>query len=132
MYGGETLCPGTAEKLHEDGLGLIVQSMSGEDGVGVTGGDEGAEEGVADFAGSLLEGFAVLGGSSGNVCVMDMQRDIELNAKVLDKGEVGVGFSGGADAVMDVDGGEADAEWVACCGVGLVKGQKKGYRVGAS
>ncbi len=37
---------------------------------------------------------------------------VELNAEVLNEGEVGVGFGCFADAVMDVDGREADAESV--------------------
>ena len=33
---------------------LIVEGVGGEDGVGVAGGDEGAEEGVANLASSFL------------------------------------------------------------------------------
>ena len=57
----EAFGPGSAEELHEDGLGLVVEGVGGEDGVGVAGGDEGGEEIVADGAGSFFDGLAVVG-----------------------------------------------------------------------
>jgi len=33
--GAEALGPGSAEDLHEDGFGLVVEGVGGEDGVGV-------------------------------------------------------------------------------------------------
>ncbi len=94
MDGGEAFGPGSAEELHEDGLGLVVEGVGGEDGVGVAGGEEGAEEVVADVAGGFFDGLAVLGGAGGDVGVVEVEGNVELNAEVLDEGEVGVGFGG--------------------------------------
>lgn len=132
MDGGEAFGPCSAEELHEDGLGLVVEGVSGEDGVGVAGGDEGAEEGVADVAGRLFEGLAGLGGAGGDVGVVDVERDVELDAEVADEVEVGVGFFGGTDAVVDVRGGEAYAEGVALGVVGGVEGEEEGDGVGSA
>ena len=38
--GAEAFGPGSAEELHEDGFGLVVEGVGGEDGVGVAGGEE--------------------------------------------------------------------------------------------
>ena len=130
--GGKALGPGTAEELHEDGLGLVVEGVGGEDGVGVAGGDEGAEEVVADGAGGLFEGLAGLRSSGGDVDVMDVEGDVELDAEVLDEAKIGVGFGGGADAVVDVRGGETYSESIAPGGVGGVEGEKEGDGVGSA
>jgi hypothetical protein len=98
----------------------------------VAGGDEGTEEGVANLAGGLFQGFAVLSGAGWNVGSVHVKRDVELNAEVLNEGEVGVGFGCFADAVMDVDGGEADAESVTLGCIGLVKSEQEGDGVGSS
>jgi hypothetical protein len=39
-----------------------------------------------------------------------VKRNVELNAEVVDEGEVGIGFSCVANAVVDVNGGESDTE----------------------
>lgn len=132
MDGGDALGPGSAKKLHEDGLGLVVEGVGGEDGVGVAGGDEGTEEGVADLASSLFEGFSILGGAGWDVGAVNVERDVELNAEVLNEGEVGVGFRDFADAVVDVDSGEADAEGVARRGVGFVECEEESDGVGSA
>ena len=49
-------------------------------------------------------GYAV-----GDVGLVEMERNVERDAEVFDEVLVGVGFFA-AEAVMDVDGGEADAE----------------------
>ena len=36
--GAEAFGPGAAKEFHEDGFGLVVEGVGGEDGVGVTGG----------------------------------------------------------------------------------------------
>ena len=130
--GGEAFGPGSAEELHEDGLGLVVEGVGGEDGVGVAGGDEGAEEVVAGLAGGLFEGLAVFGGAGGDVGSVDVEGDVELDAEVLHEGEVGVGFGGFADAVVDVDGGETDSEGFAGGGVGFVEAKEEGDGVGST
>jgi hypothetical protein len=121
MDGGETFGPGSTEELHEDGLCLVVEGVGGEDGVGVAGRDEGTEEGVANLASGLFQGFAVFSGAGWNVGPVNVKSDAELNAEVLNEGEVGIGFGCFADAVVHVDGGESDAESVTLGCIGLVK-----------
>ena len=58
-----------------------------------------------------------------------MEGDVEADTEVLDELLVGVGFCS-AKVMIDVCGGEADAERVARDGVGGVKGEKEGDRVG--
>jgi hypothetical protein len=101
---GDAFCPGSTEELHEDGFGLVVEGVGREDRVGVAGGDEGAEKGVANLASGFFEGFAIFSGSGGDVGSVDVERDVELDAEILNEGEVGVGFGCLADAVVDVDG----------------------------
>ena len=48
------------------------------------------------------------------------------------KGQIGSGLFGGADAVVDVGGGEAYAEGFALGGVGGVEGEEEGYGVGSA
>jgi hypothetical protein len=57
---------------------------------------------------------------------MEVERDFEADAEVFDELLVGVGFFG-ADAVVDVGGGETDAEGVVFGGVGGVEGEEEGY-----
>ena len=61
--GGEALGPGSAEELHEDGFGLVVEGVGGEDAVGVAGGEEGSEEFVADGSGGLFDGLGIAVGA---------------------------------------------------------------------
>ena len=51
----EPLGPGSAQELHQDGLGLVVEGVGGEDGVGMAVGKELLEEVVAEVAGGLLQ-----------------------------------------------------------------------------
>ena len=105
----EAFGPGSAEELHEDGFGLVVEGVGGEDGVGVAVGDEGGEVVVAEVAGGFFDGLAGWADSVGDVGLVDVEGDFEAGAEVGDELLVGVGFCA-ADAVVDVDGGEADAE----------------------
>jgi hypothetical protein len=130
--GTEAIGPGSAEELHEDGFGLVVEGVCGEDGVGLAGGDEGVEEVVADGAGGFFDGFTCLGDAGRDVDAMKMERDVEAGAEGFDELAVGGGFFGGADAVVDVGGAEADAEGVMLRGVGGVEGEKEGYGVGSA
>ena len=82
MDGAEAFGPGSAEELHEDGFGLVVEGVGGEDGVGFAGGDERVEEVVADVAGGLFDGLAVLGDALGDVGVVEVQGDVEAGAEV--------------------------------------------------
>ena len=84
--GAEAFGPGSAEELHEDGFGLVVEGVGGEDGVGVAGGDEGVEEVVADGAGGFFDGFAgVWATRCGDVGVVDVEGDVEAGAEGLDE-----------------------------------------------
>ena len=113
----EALGPGSAKELHEDGFGLVVEGVGGEDGVGLAGGEEVAEGCVAEVASCLFDGFAVGGGVGGGVDAPGVEGDFEAGAEGFDEGLVGVGF-GTPEAVVDVDGGEAGAEGVARESVG--------------
>jgi GNAT superfamily N-acetyltransferase len=61
---------------------------------------------------------------------MEVQRNVEADAEVFDEALVGVCFFA-AQAVVDVDGAEADAEGFARRGVGGVEGEEEGYGVRA-
>ncbi len=63
---------------------------------------------------------------------MEVEGDVEAGAEGFDELLVGGGFFGGADAVVDVGGAEADAEGVAWGGVGGVEGEEECYGVGAA
>jgi len=107
----EAFGPGSAEELHENGFGLVVEGVGGEDGVGVAGVEEGGEEVVAGVAGGLFDGLGVtfgagFGDALGDVGLMEMEGDVEGDAEVFDEALVGVGFFA-AEVVVDVDGGEA-------------------------
>jgi hypothetical protein len=109
--GAEAFGPGSAEELHEDGFGLVVEGVGGEDGVGVAGGEEGGEEFVAEVAGGFFDGLGIsrgarFGYAGGNVGLMKMERNVEGDAEVFDELLVGAGFFA-AEAVVDVDCGEA-------------------------
>ena len=130
--GAQTFGPGSPEELHEDGLGLVVEGVGGKDGVGLAGGDEGVEEVVADGSGGLLDGLAGLGYSVGDAGVVDVEGDIKAGTEVADEVEVGGGFLGGADAVVDMGGAEAYSEGFAWDGVGCVKGEEEGDGVRAA
>jgi len=127
----ETFGPRSAEELHEDGFGLVVEGVGGEDTVGVTGGEEGVEEVVAEGTGRFLDAFVSFGDTLGDVGVVEMEGDVEADAKVFDEALVGVGF-GSAKAVVNVDGAEADAEGFAGCGVGGVEGKEESDGVGTA
>jgi len=101
--GAEAFGPCAAEELHEDGFGLVVEGVGGEDGVSLSGGDEGGEEVVADGAGGLFDGFVCLCDAGGDAGVVEVEGDVEADAEVFDEALVGVGFFA-AKAVVDVDG----------------------------
>jgi hypothetical protein len=129
--GGETFGPGSAEQFHEDGFGLVVEGVGGEDGVGVAGVEEGGEEFVAGVAGGFFDAFACGGDAFGNVGLVEVKGDIESDAEVFDELLVGVGFFA-SELVIDVDCGEACAEGVVFGGVGGVEGQEESYGVGSA
>jgi len=129
--GGEAFGPGSAKELHEDGFGLVVEGVGGEDGVGVAGVEEGGEEFVAGVAGGFFDPFVCGGDAFGDVGLVKVEGDVESDAEVLDELLVGVGFFG-AEVMVDVDGGEAHSEGVAGGGIGGVEGEEEGYGVGSA
>jgi hypothetical protein len=136
VNGAQAFGPGSAEELHEDGFGLVVEGVGGEDGVGVAGGEEGGEDVVADVAGGFLDSFGISVGTglrdaSGDVGVVKVEGDVEGDAKVFDESLVDVGFFA-AELMVDVNGGEAYAEGFAGGGVGGVEGEEERYGVGAA
>ena len=104
--------------------------MGGEDAVRLTAGEEGGEVVVAEAAGCFFKGLGVAGGagfceSSGDAGLVEVKGDVEVGAEVFDETLVGVGFFA-AQAMVDVDGGEADAEGFVRGGVGGVEGEEEG------
>ena len=66
------------------------------------------EEFVAGVAGGFFDGLGVATGSgfgdaTGDVGLVEVERDVEGDAKVFDEALVGVGFFA-AEVVVDVDG----------------------------
>ncbi len=129
--GAEAFGPRAAEEFHEDGFGLVVEGVGGEDGVGMAGGEEGGEEVVADRAGGFFDGFAGLGDAVRDVGLVKVEGNVEADAEVSDELLVAVGFCA-AKAVMDVGGAQADAEGFARGGVGGVEGEEESDRVCAA
>jgi hypothetical protein len=106
--GAEAFGPRSAEELHEDGFGLIVEGVGGKDAVRVAGGEESGKELVAGVAGGLFECFRIsigagLGDAVGNIGLMKVERNIEADAKIFDESLIGIGFFA-AELVVDVDG----------------------------
>ena len=122
---GQALKPGAAEKLHQDGLRLVVEGVGGEDVSGGAVGEELAEALVTEGAGGLFEGLAVGAGAGFGVNAEGVEGKVELVAESLDEGLVGVGLLA-AQGVIDVDGGETDAESLAGERVGGVNEQQQG------
>jgi hypothetical protein len=110
---------------------LVVEGVGGEDAVDVTRGQEGGEEVIADGSGGFFDGFAGFGDACGDVDVMEMEGNFEVDAEVFDELSVSVGF-GTAEAVMDVDGGETDAESVAFGVICGVESEEESYGVGSA
>jgi len=62
---------------------------------------------------------------------LEVEGDVKAGAEIGDEGLVSVGF-GAAEVVVDMDGGEADAEGVAVGGIGEMKEEQEGDGVGAA
>jgi hypothetical protein len=134
--GTEAFGPGSAEQFHENGLGLIVAGVGGEDGVDLAGGEQGGEVVVTDGAGGFFDGFGIssgtgLGDAIGDAGLVELEGDVKAGAELLDEVLVGVGL-GAAEAMVDVDGGEARSEGVVWGLVGGVEGEEEGYGVGSA
>src|SRR5450631_2283404 len=106
----QPLGPGSAQQLHQDRLGLIIQRVGGENRVGVALRDEGGEDFVSECARGLLDGlrlagFAGAGDAFGYAGLVNVQRDFEAQANCLYEGQVRVRLVA-AQPVMDVNGGQ--------------------------
>ncbi len=128
---GNAVGPGAAEEFEEDGLCLVVASVRGEDAGGGAAEDEVFKDRVAGSAGGLFEGLAVSGGAGGDVCLVKVEGDGEAGTESFDEVLVAVGGLA-ADAVVDVNRGEADAEGLAGKGVGVMESEEEGDGVGAA
>jgi hypothetical protein len=129
--GGESFGPGTAKEFEEDSLGLVVEGVGGEDGVGVARGDESAEEIVADGAGGLFDGFAGGRDAGKDVGLVEVEGDVVSNAEVFDEALVCEGLFA-AEVVVNVNGGEADAEGVVFGLIRGLEGQEQSYGVSSA
>ncbi len=127
----ETLGPGPAKKFKEDGLGLVVHGVGGEDGVGLPRADKGVEEVVAKMTSCLFDGFAGSGSAEGDVDRVAEEGDFQGGAELLDEVEVRVCLRA-ADPVMDVNGGEPDAERGRVSGIRGVESAKERYGICAT
>ena len=91
MDAAQPLGPGSAQQLHQDGFGLVIQSVRGQDGVGVSLSDQGGEAVVAESPRGLLNclglaGLAAAGDAVGHAGMVDVQRDLEAQAERLHEG----------------------------------------------
>jgi hypothetical protein len=127
----EALEPGSAQELHEDGFGLIVEGVGGEDVGGLILLEKRFKGLAAEVAGGFFEGLAVQSGVGLCVYRDKVQGDFEAAAEVFDERLIGSGFCA-AQGVVDVDGGEADADRVSGQVVGGVQQQEQGGRVGSA
>jgi hypothetical protein len=125
--GAKALGPGSAEKLEEDCLSLIIEGMGGQDRCSLARFQKRFEEGIAEVAGGLFDRLAGLLDAVGDAGVVDVEQDIEACAELLHEGKVSVGI-GSAKAVVDMGGGETDAERLA----GGVKRKEQGNGVSSA
>jgi hypothetical protein len=113
----QTLCPSATEKLGEDGFSLVVESVSGGDGIerGLT--QQAAKPPVAEAAGSFfnaLGGFACGGiglSFDGDIDTGLVKGEAELGGKIAREGKVVVSFFA-AQTVMEMGGVEHEAEFL--------------------
>lgn len=127
MDAAETFRPGSAEKLVEDSLGLVVEGMGGGDGVELAGGQEVAEEGVTKVAGGLFESLAVGLSGGGGVHVVAVEGEAVPGGEVGNEGGIGVGFRP-TNAVVNVDNGEDKADLKG----GIDEGAEQGDGIGSA
>lgn len=127
-YAAEAVGPGAAQELHDDGFGLVVKGVRGGEGVGAAFGEEVGKGGVTEGAGGFFEAFAGLLLAGCGVDVADGEGNVQAGAEIADEGFIGVGL-GAAQAVVDVDGGENEAQGL-LLGVGVKEGEQEGGGVG--
>jgi hypothetical protein len=121
----EPLRPSTPQQLQEDGFGLIVQRVSGQDGVGLTRGEQTLQKGIAKIAGGFLGRFARLLDPLGNAGAVNVKVDIEALTKGLHERKIVICLNS-PKAVVNVSGREPDAEVV----LGTMERKQEGYGVG--
>ena len=125
---GEAGRPGSAEELHEDGFGLVVEGVRREDGIGGSAGEVRVEDAVAEGAGSFFQGLSGLARVGRRVDTMLGKGDVQAGAELLDEGCVVVRLRA-TETMVDVDGGQPGAQTVAWEGVEGVEGGEKRDRV---
>jgi hypothetical protein len=59
---------------------LVVEGVSGQDCVGLAGGDQGVEEVVADGSGGFFDGFAGLSYALRDAGAVEVEGDVEAGA----------------------------------------------------
>ncbi|HLI75372.1 MAG TPA: hypothetical protein VKV02_00380, partial [Acidobacteriaceae bacterium] len=84
----------------------------------------------AEFAGGYLEAFAFGLLAGWGVYMVNREGNAVLGAELADEGFVGIGFFA-AEAVVDVDRGEDDAEGL-LFGIGFKEGKEERGGVGAA
>ena len=103
--------------------------MRGKNDTGVSLRDDLAEDAVAQVAGGFFDGLPALLGVGLGVDPIKLQRNFQPGTEVRDEDLVRVGFRA-PQRVVDVHGGEADAESVARESVGRVDEEQKSSRIG--
>ena len=127
----ESFKPGPAEEFHEDGFGLVVEGVRGQDVGDCALGEQFAEGFVAEGPGSRSDGLVVGAGAGLGVDAEEVKRDLELLAEADEKRLVGFGLLA-AEAVVDVNGGKANTERLFGERVGGVDEEQEGGGVSAS
>jgi hypothetical protein len=109
MNAGEPFGPGAAQKLAEDGFGLVIESVRRRDRIDPTSGHEFAKPGVAKPAAGFFDGFVMLGGLIDRVNGMGVELDAERLRQIGGKLLIEIGFLA-AQTVMEVGDVQDDAE----------------------
>jgi hypothetical protein len=125
---GESFEAGAADQSHENGFGLVVEGVSGEDCVDCVGfAEQVVKEAVAEFAGGGFDADVLFSSALPDVVAVAVKFQIVFAGEAGDELLVGVGF-GAAELVVEVDYREDDAEFEAK----LEHQAKKGDGVDAS
>ena len=124
----EALGPGSAQKLHQNRLGLIVEGVGGQNEVGFAGEDQPVKDAVAQTASCFFDGFASAGHLLADVGVLDVKRDTAGAAELLNESEVEVRFRP-AQVVVDMYGRKPHSKRLTGSAVRGVECAEQGDRV---
>jgi hypothetical protein len=107
---GESFEAGSADEAHENGLGLVVEGVCGEDFVdGMSFDEKTVEKSIAEFAGGSFEADVLCGGVLRDFVTVTVKFQVVRAGEVGDELVVGVGFEA-AKLVVEMDYREDDAE----------------------